>query len=476
MEKPNILLITTDQQRFDTICAMGNDKIYTPHLNWLMDEGITYRNCYADCPVCMPSRATIMVGKPGYENGLIGNSHGVMPMAENMTLPGILTEAGYQTRAQGKMHFYPMRANYGFEHMELPMDYYRERCANSKEALPKQHGVGENEVEPVISTVHENDSLTYWTVKRSIDFLETRDETRPFFMWTSFTKPHPPFDPCKNYWDLYANKEMPAPVYGDWSKELEDIPQGYLASTYMLNNMYRLSAEQIQDVRRAYYACITQVDYSLGLLFARLRELNLLEKTWIIFTSDHGDMLGDHHMGAKSVFFEGSAHIPFIVRPPAISWERNPISGKVCDDPITLADVMPSILAMAGVEIPEELKGADIIKLVDKPQNRTIFGNENNTFFMVKKGNIKYHLTAYEGAELLFDLSDDPYEQKNLIGNPDYTNIHKELKKMLLQKIEQNYPDLIENGELITKKPVACKDATKWPGFHSLVEPTDVLH
>ena len=96
--------------------------------------------------------------------------------------------------------------------------------------------------------MHETDSLTYWTVKRSIDFLETRDDTRPFFLWTSFTKPHPPYDPPANYWALYANKGLPAPVCGDWSEELARIPQGYMQPTYLLNNAYRLSEEQLLDV------------------------------------------------------------------------------------------------------------------------------------------------------------------------------------------------------------------------------------
>ena len=129
------------------------------------------------------------------------------------------------------MHFYPMRANYGFEHMELPMDYYRERNQNTQAGLPKAHGVGENEITPVISTVDEVNSLTYWTVRRSIDFLETRDETRPFFLWTSFTKPHPPWDPCANYWALYQNREVPERVLGDWSSTVETTPQAFLKPT-----------------------------------------------------------------------------------------------------------------------------------------------------------------------------------------------------------------------------------------------------
>src|SRR5690554_5698253 len=112
MKKPNILFITTDQQRFDTIHALGNRHIYTPHLNWLVDQGVTFTRCYSDSPICMPARATIMTGKHGYTTGLTGNNEDIRPMVDHATLPQVLTQNGYQTRAQGKMHFTPMRANY----------------------------------------------------------------------------------------------------------------------------------------------------------------------------------------------------------------------------------------------------------------------------------------------------------------------------------------------------------------------------
>jgi len=282
MDKPNIILITTDQQRFDTIAGLGNETIYTPHLDWLVDEGISMTRCYSSAPICMPARATIMTGLEGYSMGYTGNSIKNYPLPIFPTLPGLLTNNGYQTKAVGKMHFEPVRANYGFEHMELPMDYYREmqrinRSPGMVTGMPKSHGIGENEMEPVISSLTEAETLTHWTVRKSIDFLETRDSTRPFFMWTSFTKPHPPFDPILNYWQLYANRDMEPPVEGDWDGQKE----GFMEPTYLLNHAHKMSLDKLKEVKKAYYACITQIDYNLGLLFARLREMNLLENTWI---------------------------------------------------------------------------------------------------------------------------------------------------------------------------------------------------
>lgn len=478
MQRPNILLITTDQQRFDTIQALGNRHIYTPHLNWLVDQGITFTRCYSDSPICMAARATIMTGKHGYTTGLVGNTDSIKPMAENATLPGILTQNGYQTRAQGKMHFSPMRANYGFEYMELPMDYYRERNKNTQNGLPKEHGVGENEIEPVISTVDETDSLTYWTVKRSIDFIETRDDTRPFFLWTSFTKPHPPFDPCANYWNLYRDKQLPDPAYGDWSEKLERIPQGYMYPTYMLNNAYRMTDEQMKDIKKAYYACITQIDYTLGLLFSRMRELNLLENTWIIFTTDHGDMMGDHHMGAKSVFLEGSAHIPLIIRPPFGSWEIHPMAGTTCDTIVDLSCILPTVLNIAGIETPEDSDGINLIDSAANPgDHRTFYGNCSNQFFTVVEGDYKYLWTALGGDELLFNLKNDPGEQHNLTSGSDELDRLEYMREKLKCHIQKYAPDLVKDGHLVCKSaPKGPKDVSKWPGFHSTVVPADVLH
>lgn len=476
-DRPNILLITTDQQRFDTIAALGNRHIWTPHFDWLADEGIAFTRAYADAPICMPARATIMTGRFGYRTGLTGNSCQIMPMAQYPTLPGLLTAAGYQTRAQGKMHFHPMRANYGFEHMELPMDYYRERLRRAGEGVPKQHGVGENEMTPVLSTVPETQSLTYWTVERSIDFLETRDERRPFFLWTSFAKPHPPFDPCPNYWALYQHREMPEPVFGDWSADVSTMPQAYLRPTYCLNNIHRMTPEQVRDVRRAYYACITQIDYQLGLLFARMREMGLLENTWIFFTSDHGEMLGDHHLGAKSVFLEPSARVPLLVRPPAGSWAPKPWAGRRVETLATLADLLPTILKIAGVPTPEGVDGCDLMTLPESGEDREFLGVSEDFFFCLMRGRIKYLWARAGGEELLFDLAADPLEQRNLVREPAAAETLRSMRQRMIQRLAEVGHPCVENGALKADPPLSGpRGLPRWPGLHSLSVNSDVLH
>lgn len=474
--KDNIILITTDQQRFDTIQALGNKNIFTPHLNYLVTQGISYTRCYADCPICVPSRTTIMTGKKGYESGVVSNANHQNFM-ENMTnqrktLPAILTDNGYQTKAMGKMHFEPARACYGFESMRLPLDYMREYDKKSSVSRPKSHGVGECEIEPVISTVDIKDSITTWTVDGSIDFIETRDPLRPFFLWTSFTKPHPPFDPCKDFWDLYQNISMPDAVYGDWSKDIDNVPMGLIEGAFENTNVHLFSEEQLKASKRAYYAMITQLDYSLGLLFGCLRENNLFENTWIIFTSDHGEMLGDHHMAQKNLFLEGASHIPMIIVPPKNSnYKRNEIKAYLAE----INDVYPTILAMANIEKPENITGKNLLEL---DEERIFYGNSLNKHFCIIKDNIKLIYCSRGDVKLLFDLNEDKMEQHNLINDKNYKHIKEELWKLLIEHTKKHTPDLLENDYFITSEPPKnFKDIqNRWFGFHFKDYNVDTFH
>ncbi len=476
--KPNILLITTDQQRFDTIHAAGNPHIRTPHLDWLVDNGIRFSRCYSDAPLCIPTRATIMNGKHGYRSGLTYNTEKVKPINAETSLPGVLTKAGYQTRAQGKMHFKPKRSNYGFEHMELLEDYYRYMARHPEKGTPANTGLGQNEMAPGISTVDETNSLTHWIVDRSVDFIETRDDSRPFFLWASFSKPHPPYDPCLSYWLMYQNATVPEPVYGDWSEDASSIPTGWKKDTLVLNNCDRFSPELIRDARRAYYACITQVDYNLGCLIARLREMDLLDNTFIIFTSDHGDLLGDHHLGAKSRFLEGSAHVPMLVRPPA-SMMPAEMKGTTCDSFAIPADVYRTCLAAAGadVQVGEECDGLDLMAVARGEQARSHFFGQCEEYYAVHDGQYKYHYCYHGGEELLFDMETDPMEQNNLANDESMAAKKAELRQALIDEMKRVNDEWLEHGDLpVRPTPTEQELRGQWPGFHSLAVPNDILH
>lgn len=475
--RPNVLLITTDQQRFDTIAALGNSEIFTPHLNWLVDEGISFTNCYSTCPLCMPARATLMTGLEAQHHGLVGNDADIFPMKGRDTLPSVLTAHGYQTCATGKMHFSPMRACYGFERMDLPMDYFNEMRKYGKQTT-RLHGVGENEMEPVINTMEERDTLTHWIVDKSVSYIENRDPTRPFFLWTSFTKPHPPLDPLLQYWKLYENMDVAAPVCGDWAQNIGKEHQAFYRATFTLNNIWRMSTEQIKQMKRAYYACISQVDYNLGILFARMRELNLLENTWIIFASDHGEMLGDHGMGAKYIHLEGSCHVPLVIKPPAaFGTSVKELAGRRSDRLVTLADIMPTILSVCGIEWNGPTDGRNILGPCDNREKRIFFGTCENRFFTVMRNGIKYMRSNCNGDELMFDLKTDPHELHNLSDNSQYASLKRELNEILISKVKEISPNLLENGELVVRETLDdAGSVSRFPGLNTTIFPRDSFH
>jgi arylsulfatase A-like enzyme len=279
---------------------------------------------------------------------------------------------------------------------------------------------------------------------------------------------------------MYENAEVPPPVYGDWSKSIEDVPQGFASPTYNLNGVNRFSAELIRDCRRAYYALITQIDYNLGVLFARLRELGLQDNTTIIFTSDHGELLGDHNLGAKSVFFEGSAHVPMLIRPAANLIDKME-RGSRCDELVCLADILTTCTAAAGVEVPADAKkdGLDLLAVARGALKRAVFHGECGDFFCVIEGHYKYIFTSNGAAELLFDLKSDPYEQRELIRGGQHADVLKRLRGSLIERLGAQGNPAVKDGKLVAvRQPQSAREvrANSWPGYHSRARPDEVLH
>lgn len=477
---PNIILIVTDQQRFDTIHAGGNPHIYTPHLDWLAEGGTQFRRCYADSPVSVSSRASLLTGRH-FHNMRDGGWWG-QPTVTNSsaTLPALLTRHGYQTRAIGKLHYHPARAHYGFEHTEILQDYYRHMARHPELGVPMDHGLGQNEMEPAISTVSETNSLTRWITGRAANFLETRDPTRPFFLQVGYSKPHPPLDPCLSYWQLYDGVTLPEPVFGEWSLDPERIPAGFLQSTRSLNGLDRWPRERVMAARRAYYALITQIDYNLGALFARLRELDLQGETWIFFTSDHGEMLGDHHMGAKSVYLEGSAHVPLLARPPQgpewAGWR-----AAQCEDMVCLADLAPTILDLAGVSGPQpgSMDGQSLVALRRGAPGREILHGSCGIQHGVIGRRFKFCFAEMGAGELFFDLENDPMEQNNLAGTRRHQAEYRRLKGLLIERFTAAGHPCAHQGRLVESAAARSRQEERsqgWPGLHSTLEPNDVLH
>ena len=479
---PNILLITTDQQRFDAAGDAAPSFMRTPHYDVLAREGVTFSAAYSDCPICVPARVGIMTGKFVGTHGMRGNGPTTNVMGRHDTLPAYLRELGYQTAAIGKMHFGPERVRHGFDEMILPADYYREMAKSGSPYQPMRHGLGQNELYPTMSTVPESLTLTSWISEQCVEYIkERRDPSVPFFLWCSYTKPHPPFDPPEPYYSMYRNSPIPEPFVGDWAKDdacpeaFERLRQGWSSD--------QVPPEVIREARAAYYGLITQIDYNMGRVFAALQDLDLFNDTLIIYTSDHGEYLGDHNTGGKVFFHESSSHVPYVLRMPK-SW-GNRMHGTKVTTPVTHADILPTLLAAAGGSVPEDVDGMDLVALargeISKPRRYVeSTANDEPSYFGITDGVWKYIWYPEGGQEQLFNLEDDPHELTNLAVSKDYAEKCEELHAELVARDQRRGGEFSDGERLITlpRKGDTERDRRNqgWPGFHTEHYHIDVRH
>jgi len=491
-EKPNILLITTDQQRFDTVSADRPDFLRVPHLTQLAADGVTFTRAYADCPICVPGRAAIMTGQSAFRHGMGTNDRTCAYFDEKNTLPTLLRQAGYQTFLVGKAHFYPQRKKHGFDETITLDDYYREMSHNGSPLQPRRHGLGENELVSGMSTVPESCTLTSWITEKSVDFLSRRkDPTKPWFLWTSYSKPHPPLDPCEPYYSMYRQCAIPKPLCGTWARA-KDRPQ------HVFNNQYRWgtinsSAAIVQEAKAAYYGLVTQIDYNIGRLIGAVQDTGCFfspnDNTLIIFCSDHGELMGDHAMGAKSMFHEGSAHIPLIVREPR-TW-KNRRFGVSSSALACLQDVTRTILEIAGAAVPSEVDGINLIaKSGEITREHLVCGQGfskehpgNVNWVGITDGTWKYTWYYDDGAEELFNRESDPHELINVAPDPKSRSIKDALKSALRVQLARSFvacETFLRDKKLYnreTERPDAkTLAAYTFPGFMRDEHGADVLH
>ncbi len=450
MSKPNIVLVTTDQQRGDCLGFMkSSHPVMTPHLDQLSHESLVFTRAYSDAPVCVPARTSIMTGQNAYTHGVHTMGAYPIPVKPEETLPGILRAEGYQTHAAGKMHFHPPRARYGFERMRLvPEDYVNDLERTPYAGMYRGHGMGGNEIYPAYSAVPERHSTTNWTIDESIDFLRQRDPQAPFFLWTSFEAPHPPFDPPESYVRLYDGLDIPSAVRSNWSESADE--PNWLANRRRTYNLEGLSVDLVKSARKHYYAMITHIDYQLGRLFGELKSQKLWENTIILFTSDHGELLGDHAMFHKSCYLEGAARIPFLLRIPDQCNRTGLRPGDRVHVPVQLSDICPTLASLAGASAPSGMvwDGASLADTegLSRLQRRTVFGcigEKNGFMYMAASERWKYIYYEWGGKEQLFDLAADPDERINLAADGDHLEMLQHYRILLLKQ----FPDLRDEGD-----------------------------
>lgn len=444
---------------------------------------------YATTPICVPSRLTVLTGQSAVRHGMTHNgaSRDVLPPGAR-TLPARLGELGYATIGIGKMHFTPPRAHHGFEELILPDDYYRQ--ARRMSVLPMRHGLGQNELHPGMATVPEAQTLTSWLSEQAVDHIHhRRDPTRPMFMWLSYTKPHPPLDPPEPYYSMYQDAPIPDPVVGDWAGDV-DAPAAFVRQRRR-GSFDLLDDATIRAARAAYYGLVTQIDYNLGRVLAALQDIGELDRTMIVFTSDHGEFLGDHGSGNKVFFHEASAGVPMIVRPPVSDTRVAP--GTVVTTPVSLADVLPTFVAAAGSSVDsaaDDIDGEDLVQLATDPAGDRLItavasgdaGPPGQPYYLaVTDGRHKYIWYPEGPAEQLFDLEADPHERHDFASRPNAGELLARWRERLVAAVREAGGERYLDGDQLPEvaplgDTAAEQRARAWPGYHTDDFSLDVRH
>ncbi|MBT4823383.1 MAG: sulfatase-like hydrolase/transferase [Lentisphaerae bacterium] len=446
-EQPNILLIFTDMQRADTIHALGNPVIRTPNLDRLAREGTAFTSAYSPCPVCVPARWCMHYGQYTGRSDLYAN--GRMPEDDGRSLPAMLGNVGYRTQGIGKCHFTPDKhALRGFDNRLLQEegcskpdqdDYVRWLSENGYD-YDEPHGTrGEMYYTPQVSLHGEKDHPSQWIGDRSVDFIrEQASSEAPWFLFSSYIHPHPPCAPPKPWHKLYRAPYMPLPNVPPDSESLYTW-----INRHQNRYKYRdqgIDQNLIRGIKAYYYATISFVDYQVGRTLKALEESGQLDNTLIVFTSDHGEYLGDYNCFGKRSMHDPSSRIPMLARLP----ERF-VAGAVCDTPVSLVDVFPTCAAAGEADMAKlDLPGSDLADIatdaVDREAVFSQFDKDGKAIYMAVTREWKYIYSAAEQRELLFDRINDPNETRNRANLRFSAKTKAEMKSLLIDHLRTEGP------------------------------------
>ena len=423
-QPPNILFIQTDQLSALALACYGNKVCKTPNLDQLAAEGVVFEQAICNYPLCSPSRFSMLTGQLASTVGAYDN--GCEFPASQPTVAHYLRRLGYQTALSGKMHFVGPDQLHGFEE-RLTADIYPAdfQWSASWGAAEQPDFVTDarivTQVGPCTSSVQiEYDDLVAFQAQQKLKQIAKGSDSdpRPFFLTVSFTHPHDPFYCPTEHWHRYDDVEIDLPNVPRLDDEAQD-PHSYriIKNSGLLDKHF--SADELTQARRGYYGAISYIDDKIGMLRQTLKETQLDQNTVIIFTSDHGEMLGERGLWKKSHFYDPALRVPLIMHGTSLT------SNKRVQSHVSLVDLLPTLLSLASPNQPPELidppAGQNLISLIETEQpDREVFAeylgeNALAPMLMVRQHQWKYvHSDGY--LTLLFNLEEDPFEQNNLAG------------------------------------------------------------
>jgi choline-sulfatase len=463
----NLLVVLVDQLVPFLTGPYGDRVVQTPALDRLAADGIRFDAAYTPYPLCSPARAALMAGV--HASTLECWDNASVFHADVPTVAHHLTNAGYETVLSGKMHFVGPDQLHGFRR-RLTTDVY----PASMDWVPTQDedgrfvrgGHARLYVPPRVGVAPWTKFLAFdeETHFRALEFIRGRSHTEhdePFFLVASYHHPHDPFVVTQELWDLYDGVEVPLPERRDPNYTSMDV---WANEAHETEDVAALDdPEALRALRRAYYGLVTYVDRKLGELVRALEETGQADDTAIVFTSDHGDMLGERRMVQKRTFYEWSVRVPLVVRLP-----RAERGGEAVASPVSLLDLAPTLLDLGGV--PEDdrtpLDGQSLLAASD---DRIVFSEYHvekvrAPCFMARKG--RYKLVHVHGHdERLFDVASDPGEWDDLLGRPELAEVERELRDAVhaqfdAERLAEQGAASVRRRELIAR--AMTRNGTHW--------------
>lgn len=443
----NVLLISVDHWMGSLLGCRGHQTIMTPTLNCMARDGMLFENAYSTCPVCIPARRSLMTGlSPRTHGDRIYSDR--MPMPEATTLAQAFRDAGYQAYGVGKLHVYPQRSRIGFDDVILMEEgrYDFGVLDDYQIALGEEGHVGEEFLHSCGNNTyytrpwHLDEKLhpSTWATRQMMKTIKRRDPNKPGFYYISYQFPHPPLVPLQEFLDLYNLDEIDDSVCGDFVDD----------STIMkilTESSVQYSEKEVKLAKRAFYAQCTHIDQQIRLLIGTLREESLLDDTIIGFFSDHGDMLFDHNLVAKRCFYERAAQVPLIL-------SGKPLESYAGTRPQKLAileDVMPTLLAACGVEIPATVEGIDLLSEQSRDYIYGEISNGRKATRMIRDKNYKLIYYPCGNVFQLFDMENDRKEMHNLITEPALQETIASMKALLITHLYDTDLEWIQDGKLV---------------------------
>lgn len=453
-DRPNVLIVHVDQLRIDGLGSYGNPDVKTPSIDRLARDGVRYTNSFCAFPVCTPSRYSLLSGRYVHDHAGWDNRSTLAP--EISTFSRILRAAGYRAKAVGKMHFTPTYLDVGFDELLLAEqdgpgrwddDYHRwlmqlglvdrndleDQVAEYRQQAPQEYWA---RLGAIPSNLPEARHSTTWIADRAVETVCSWNSGERHLLMVGFIKPHHPFDPPAPWDAMYDPQKLtllpgwlPAPLECD-----RRLNRGYFPHD-------GLTESSLRRAMAYYYACISQIDHHVGRLLAVLRERGLYDNTLIVFTADHGEFLGFHHMLLKG----NHMYDPLIKTPLLIKWPQQRGAGQVSDRLVSNVDLAPTLCRAAGLAPSDQMRGEDLG--APTPARTIVFAESGPNQVMARTRTHKLLLTGKApGQSLFFDLQADPLELHDLSASPQSQEEIRRLTAALAvwrpQPLSSRYVDL----------------------------------